>query len=214
MKKFFALFFVCLILSYPALAMEAKLVEKETRYGKISYPQISGLADENIENSINRIILEEAAQWNCDFDGPRTDEEADRLDYNAWSVIHTASDEVLSYSVHKDLYCSGAHPSQYIETRNYDLTTGTPVHIFNLLDENLLSGAKLTEFLLKGHTFAEDGCAEAYVDVNWDYYLVPGHAVFLPRLAGRDSPCWEEFKVENERLAPYFPVPMTDDDLN
>ena len=91
MKKIYILLITFLMFSSPALAMEAKLVEKETRYGTISYPQISGIADKNIEASLNTMIREEADTWNCDFDGERTDEEIKRMSYDAWSVIHTGS---------------------------------------------------------------------------------------------------------------------------
>lgn len=205
MKKIYILLITFLMFSSPALAMEAKLVEKETRYGTISYPQISGIADKNIEASLNTMIREEADTWNCDFDGERTDEEIKRMSYDAWSVIHTASDEVLSYAVHKDYYYGSAYPSAYVETRNYDLTTGAPIQIFNLIDENKLSGAELTNFILKDYKAGEGTCDLASMDINWDYYLIPDHVVFMPSLPHVAEACWQEFKVENKRLEPYFP---------
>ncbi len=199
------IFFALLILLLPVAAHaepSAKVVEEKTRYGEISYPVLSGLADKNIEQSINTAIKEEANTWNCDFDGERKD--VSGLDYNAWSEVKLINENVLSYTVGQDYFCGGAHPNQQIDTYNYDLSTGSSITIHHLLTDEL-SGEKLTAFLLKDHKFDDESCKDAYTEINWDFYLREKETVFLPRLSG-NGPCWEEFSITNEKLQPYFPT--------
>jgi hypothetical protein len=202
MKPLLPLLLALCLLTPPAYAATAKMIMEDTNYGQVSYPEVEGLADKAIEDALNTAIKQEASTWNCDFDGVPANPNG--MDYNVWSVIGLVNDTVLSYTVHKDYYCGGAHPVQQTDTRNYDLSTGAALTIETLLKPEL-SGAALTAFLLKDHVFAEAGCADAYTDINWDYYLTPGHVVFLPRLSDHSQTCWEEFAVANEKLAPYFP---------
>ena len=172
---------------------KAEIIEKKTRYGEISYPQISGLADKQIEDSINKIILEEAATWNCDFDGEH--EDVDGLDYNAWTTLRLIDEKYLSYTVGHDYFCGGAHPDQHIETYNYDLQEGHPMPINALLVPEMLD-ENLYNYLVKNHTFDEEGCGDAYTpDMKWDYYRTGENIVFLPRIGRSAQTCWEEFPV-------------------
>lgn len=203
---------LALLTLMPATALAGgpsyKIIEKKTTYGEISYPQISGIADRNIEASINTLIEEEAATWNCDFDGQPP--EPDRLDYNAWTHVHLVDDRFLSYTVHHDLYCGGARPNQFIEAYNYDLQEGHPIFTNGLLVPEL-NGEKLTEFLIKDHKFDVEGCADPYQDINWDYYRTRDTIVFMPRLSGGPTPCWEEFPVPLEKIKEYMWTELPED---
>jgi hypothetical protein len=204
MRKSAVLFVAMALLSGQAGAAElqpkVRIIEKQTRYGTINYPQLSGLADKNIEQSINQIILDEAAQWNCDFDGERKD--TGGMDYNVWTTVRLIDESHFSYTVGKDYYCGGAHPNQQTDMRNYDLKTGAPVPINGLLVPEMMD-EKLSAYLLKDHKFEVEGCEDAYTDINWDYYRTKDNIVFLPRLAWT-SPCVEEFPVPVAELKDYM----------
>lgn len=199
-----------LLCSSAALAEEPgfKMITTKTVYGDISYPQISGVADKNIENSLNKMIIDEAGTWNCDFDGQPP--EPERLDYNAWTNVHLIDERFLSYTVHHDLYCGGARPNQFIEAYNYDLQQGNPIFTNGLLVPDL-QAEKLTAYLLKGHQFDDETCADAYVDINWDYYRTKDEIVFMPRLSGGPTPCWEEFPVKIDTIKDYMWTELPED---
>lgn len=209
-KIILALFLSILLLPAAALAdgPKADVVSEKTRYGEISYPQLSGLADKNIEKSINAVIREEAKnEWHCDFDGER--ESVEGLSYDAHTTVRLIDADYFSYTVSKDYFCGGAHPVQQIDAHNFSLKDGSPMPIQALLkggyEENL------TRYLIENHKFADKGCKDAYAGIDWDYYRTSDNIVFLPRLPGNSNPCFEEFPVSIKTFAPHLQEPVEED---
>lgn len=189
--------------SSPAMAEpKAEIIKKTTPYGEISYPQLSGLADKNIEDSINRGIQEEAASWTCDFEDEKGDSE--RMSFNAWSTVRLIDEHYFSFTISKDYYCGGPYPSAHMNIENFDVQSGVPMTITALLVPEM-QGQHLSDFLLKDHVFDPDGCGkDAYIERNWDYYRTKDTIVFLPIFPHAMQACFEEFSVPIEKLKDYM----------
>ena len=207
---------ICLLLLPLRLYAEpvAAVIEQTTAYGKISYPQISGLTDEKIEQFINQAIRDEAATWICDFDDS-TAEKPDSADYNAKTTLRLIDNHYLSFTVQKSFYCGGMYPNDYMESYNFDLKLGKGVPLSRLLLPEM-QNEKLTDFLVIGHTFTEscmddnevNDIAEIYrdesADISWSYYRTQGQIVFFPELAHAVQACFEEFPVPIEAIKVYL----------
>lgn len=208
MKNLLILF--ALLITSPALAEPtAEIITEKTRYGEISYPQLSGVADKNIEDSINKIIKEEAATWTCDYDG--VEEPTEGKSFDAWSKIRFLDRKNFSYTVNKDYYCGGAYPDAHMTAHNYDLEDGVPVFVGGLLTPER-TDANLTAYLLASHKFETEGCEDSYYpDTNWYFYRQPDKIVFFPSLAHVAQSCVEEFPIPLEELKPYMWAEMEED---
>lgn len=212
MKKIIGLFICLLFVPVHAHADPvAEIVEKDTPYGHISYPQISGLADRAVEQSVNQAILDEARTWECEPAGADDGEHT----YDAITTLRLLDPNFLSFTTAKDFNCGGAHPNAYMDSYNFDLKRGARAPLSHLLVPEI-QGANLTKFLVTGHVFT-GGCmdengqnviAEIYandmLDDVWCYYRTKDRVIFFPMLPHAVEACFEEFPVSLEAIKPYL----------
>lgn len=214
MKIIGLIIFLLLFPLYANADPATTIIERATTYGNISYPQISGLTDKKIEQSINQAIQDDVSTWTCDIDGkpPLNNQHSG---YNAKTTLRLTDNQWLSFTVKKSYYCGGSYPSDYMDSYNFDLKQGALISLERLLLPEM-QGKDLTEFLIADHKFVgscmdENGVSDIaemynaeYISDLWDYYREKDQIVFFPRLPHAAQACFEEFPVPLKKIEAYL----------
>jgi len=210
------LFLLICLLIVPNLAQAqpaVTLVQKTTAYGTISYPQVSNLPDEKVEQAINKQIEDVAANWTC-----ATDEGLDipaSSTFDATSTLRLLDQTHLSFTTVLNYYCGGAYPGTLMISSNFDVHTGKAISLGDLMLPEW-QGDSLTRLLVKEHKFA-GGCMDERGNniieeiynpeaggVLWDYYRTQDNIVFFPQLPHAVQACFEEFSLPLEQAKAYL----------
>lgn len=218
-------FLLCLVLTpltaraEPAIA----IIGHTTDYGTISYPVISGLANERAEQRINHAISQIVSTWTCDDNDPNPTElrlkylreNRKNFSFNAASTVRLIDSHFFSFTIGTDYYCGGAHPSESYDGYTFDLSSGKLISLNDLLAPEL-QGEALTKFLVTGHKFVNSCMDEPGKNIiadiykpeilpnYWGFYRTSGNIVFIPFLPHVVWACLEEFPVSLEALKPYL----------
>ena len=132
---------------YPYQEASYQVVAKELSEGgiEISYPQITGLSDESIEQNWNEIISGHARKAFEDA------EEGSSLTVSY--TIKTMNDQLLSILIEGDyLAPGGAYPSGFRYTYNIDMRSGESVRLVHYRDVD-----QLARELLEGDGYTVEG---------------------------------------------------------
>ena len=219
-------FLLCLALTpFTAWAEPAiAIIGHTTDYGTISYPVISGLANERAEQRINHAISRIVSAWTCDDNDPNPEElrlkylseNRKNFSFNAASTVRLIDSHFFSFTTKTNYYCGGPHPGESYDGYTFDINSGKLISLNDLLAPEL-QGEALTKFLVTGHKFvnscmdetgkndmADTYDPETFPNEYWGFYRTSGSIVFIPPLPHAVWACLEEFPVSLEALKPYL----------
>jgi len=110
---------------------ETHILDDEYNNIKIEYPVIIGLSDENMQKTINEIIMVEALNVYNYYDY----EDRGHLELDVTFNIALEDESVLSIQYYGLGYVeNAAHPNKLFYTTNIDMLTGVKMRLANLLD--------------------------------------------------------------------------------
>lgn len=106
----------------------------------VDYPQLVGLADEDVQDGVNRSITE-AMQAEVDaFVAAAEPAQEDTPPHSIWSnvTVGAVDPTVVSTVVPVTTYQGGAHPYTIVRTFTFDLTTGGQLELTDLFGDGIL----------------------------------------------------------------------------
>ena len=123
MKKMFFLVTAVVLFLLTMLSMtQAAIVDESQDYKQgiydISYPQFSGITSKEVQEKINREMIEFASKFAVEQNTP--DMQAAVMRYK----VRYVSDTLLSLTVETYFFAGGAHGLTFLEGFTYDLQTG------------------------------------------------------------------------------------------
>lgn len=176
----------------------ARLIEKKTDFGTLSYPILMNLDNFTAQEEINVETLAYIAEWRCD-------ERNDKTHFNARSKVRLFNDVAFSYTTDMDYNCGGPYPDRQIKTNNYYLHTGKQIFLEEVFPVSM-PVAERNAFIMKDHSIENDQCTDAYGDpeLHWDFYMTREAVIFRPRFPHALQACVQDFPVATERIKDYF----------
>ncbi|WP_461205853.1 DUF3298 and DUF4163 domain-containing protein [Clostridium sp. DL1XJH146] len=141
----------------------------------ITYPEVSGITNVEVQGKINNLIKEKFAIDESSIDDSKET-------YTITYKTQQKTSEILSLEINSSLYFDGAaHPNNAIDAITIDMKTGEEIKLQDLFKADVDYETSLNEILKKRMEETEYQLYEEYngIEENQSFYLTDSSIVFL-----------------------------------